>query len=159
MKVLVTGFEPFGGSDVNSSWEAVRRIDLQSFCEIELMIQQIPVTFNGVQNEIETLLKAAKPDVLVMFGQRANSKTIDIERVAINMMDAVKPDNDGFCPNEEVICEDGEAAYYHALRIVEDYGLNTRVVFVHVPKISEGMNIAELASRVNEVIKCILKIV
>ena len=194
MRVLLTGFEPFGGSDINSSWEAACRVRTQSFEDIELDVRQISVSFRRVGEEIHGLLETEKPDVFVMLGQRANSKTIDIERIAINMMDAAKPDNDGFHPDEIAICEGGRAAYfsnlpvkrlkdtvlangipsrvsnsaglyvcncayYQALKVVEDNCLDTKVVFVHVPKIAEEIDVEMIADGVKEVIKCIKEIV
>ena len=33
MKILVTGFTPFGGETVNPSWEAVRRLPRRTFID------------------------------------------------------------------------------------------------------------------------------
>ena len=117
MRILLTGFEPFGGSDINSSWETATRIELQSFDSVEVVVRQLPVSFKRVGNKIRELLEEIKPDVIVMLGQRSNSTSIDIERIAINLMDAQKGDNDGYIPNEEPIHANAPLAYSATLPV------------------------------------------
>ena len=58
---------------------------------------------------MQRLLYELQPDVL---GQRASAQSIDVERIAVNLMDAAKTDNDGFSPEEELVCGFEEAAYF-----------------------------------------------
>ena len=112
MQVLLTGFEPFGGSDVNSSWETAVRIGQLTPKDIELEVAQLPVSFKRAGEAVRELLSTRRPDVLIMLGQRGLGQSIDIERIAVNLMDSVNPDNDGYCPQEQRIASDGDSAYF-----------------------------------------------
>ncbi|ASJ05553.1 pyroglutamyl-peptidase I [Thermococcus barossii] len=116
MKVLVTGFEPFGGEGINPSWEAVSGLPH----EIEgasIVKRQLPVTFNGVRELLPRLIIKEKPDVVILAGQAGGRPNITVERVAINVMDSKMPDNEGFAPEDEPVFEDAPAAYFATLPI------------------------------------------
>ena len=100
MRILLTGFEPFGSSDINSSWETAHHIGQLAINGVEMKVVQLPVSFVVSGQLIRRLLQTHKPDALVMLGQRGKGQNIDIERIAVNMMDSVNPDNDGFSPHE-----------------------------------------------------------
>lgn len=117
MKVLVTGFEPFGGSEVNSSWETAVRVGQRPPKDVCMETLLLPVSFMRAGKKIREALKVKRPDVLVMLGQRGKGESIDIERIAINMMDASNPDNDGYHPQEQTIVDGGEAAYFSNLPV------------------------------------------
>ena len=104
-KVLITGFEPFGGSEVNSSWETAVRVGQRPPRGVCMETLLLPVSFMRAGKKIREALKERKPDVLVMLGQRGKGESIDIERIAINMMDASSPDNDGYHPQEQTIVD------------------------------------------------------
>lgn len=112
MRVLLTGFEPFGGSDVNSSWETAARVEQLAPIGVELEVVQLTVSFKRAGEAIREILQTKRPDVLVMLGQRGKGQSVDIERIAVNLMDSANPDNDGYCPQEEKIADDGDSAYF-----------------------------------------------
>lgn len=112
MRVLLTGFEPFGGSYINSSWETAYQIGQLTINGVDMEVAQLPVSFVSSGKLIRKLLQTLKPDALVMLGQRGKGQKIDIERLAVNMMDSANPDNDGFCPHELSIVENGSNAYF-----------------------------------------------
>ena len=116
-KVLITGFEPFGGSEVNSSWETAVRVGQRPPKGVCMETLLLPVSFVRAGNKIREALKEKRPDVLVMLGQRGKGESIYIERIAINMMDASNPDNDGYHPQEQTIVDGGEAAYFSNLPV------------------------------------------
>jgi pyroglutamyl-peptidase len=116
-KVLITGFEPFGGSEVNSSWETAARVGQRPPKGVCMETLLLPVSFMRAGKKIREALKERRPDVLVMLGQRGKGESIDIERIAINMMDASNPDNDGYHPQEQTIVDWGEAAYFSNLPV------------------------------------------
>ena len=112
MRILLTGFEPFGGSHINSSWETAYQIGQLTINGVDLEVAQLPVSFISSGKLIRELLQTHKPDALVMLGQRGKGQNIYIERIAVNMMDSVNPDNDGFCPHELPIVENKCNAYF-----------------------------------------------
>lgn len=116
-KVLITGFEPFGGSEVNSSLETAVRVGQLAPNGVCMETLLLPVSFVKAGEMIREALREKRPDVLVMLGQRGKGESIDIERIAINMMDASNPDNDGYHPQEQTIVDEGEAAYFSNLPV------------------------------------------
>ncbi len=112
MKILLTGFEPFGNIDSNSSWEAASKIACHHFEEHTVYVEQLPVSFNRAGDVLSNAIQAHRPDFVLMLGQSGGAEKIKLERVALNMMDAKKADNDGFMPFELHIDKDGENAYF-----------------------------------------------
>lgn len=112
MKILLTGFEPFGNIDSNSSWEVTSKIACHHFEEHTVCVEQLPVSFNRVGDVLSKAIHSHRPDFVLMLGQSGGAEKIKLERVALNMMDAKKADNDGFMPFELPIDKDGENAYF-----------------------------------------------
>ena len=103
-KVLLTGFEPFGGSEINSSWETAVRVGQLVPKGVVVETVQLPVSFKCAGEAIRKTLRENQPNILVMLGKRGKGVSMDIERIAINLMDAINPDNDGCQPQEQAIC-------------------------------------------------------
>jgi pyroglutamyl-peptidase len=116
MKVLVTGFEPFGGEIVNPALEAVKKLD-NNIAGVEIIKAEIPTVFKKSIEKLDKLIEKEKPDITLCIGQAGGRFDITIERVAINIDDARIPDNDGNQPIDEPIYEDGENAYFAKLPI------------------------------------------
>ena len=175
MRIVVTGFEPFGGSDINSSWETAALIGQRPPKDVDMEVVCLPVSFRRVGAVLQEVLTERQPDVLVMLGQ-------------INLMHTENSDNDGYSPDEVPICRCGESAYfsnlpvkglrdsllkegivakvsnsaglyvcnctyYNALKTIKELNLPTRAVFVHVPKISEEFPAEKLAGAVRLIIE------
>ena len=117
MKILVTGFEPFGGDIVNSSQEAVRALSCEEFDLVEVVTRILPVSFRRSGKAICEYVDEIEPDVVIMLGQSGPSDCIKIERVALNLMDSVNGDNDGYTPDEKIICPDAPRAYFTLLPV------------------------------------------
>ena len=117
MKIILTGFEPFGGSDINSSWETAARVGQLPPNNVNIKVRQLPVSFRKAGDAVREILNESRPDVLIMLGQRGKGQSIDVERIAVNLMDSSKPDNDGDCPQEIPIVKDGESAYFSNLPV------------------------------------------
>ena len=116
MKVLITGFEPFGGEEINPSWEAVSGLP-DEIDGAEIIKRQLPVTFNGVRKILPRLIVEERPDVVILTGQAGGRPNITVERVAINVMDSTMSDNEGFAPEDEPVFEGAPAAYFATLPI------------------------------------------
>ncbi|MGN1249298.1 MAG: pyroglutamyl-peptidase I [Candidatus Spyradocola sp.] len=120
MKVLLTGFAPFGGDESNPSWEAVKRV--QAHRGAEVRAEELPVTFAGAGKRVTELLAEYKPDFVIMVGLAAGRKGFTVERVALNLADARIPDNEGAQPVDTPVDSSGPAAIFtnvDAKRIVE----------------------------------------
>ena len=129
MRVLLTGFEPFGGDSVNSSQETVKAVACGEFGGIELITDILPVSFNRVEKALCGLIYETDPDVVIMLGQSGLSNCGKIERVALNLMDSANGDNDGYTPDEETICPDAPPAYFTQLPVkkLRDYLIQTGI--------------------------------
>ena len=103
MKILITGFEPFGSNDENSSWVVANKVATQKTFGIDIALELMPVSFRSVAKTLRTAVTRHNPDLLIMLGQAGSSDKVRLERIAINMMDARNADNDGFIPDEEPI--------------------------------------------------------
>ncbi len=114
MRVLVTGFAPFGGETVNPSWEAVRRLPGR-IGRAEVTAVELPVSFAASGGALAAALRRVRPDVVLCTGQAGGRAGICVERVAVNLQDAAIPDNDGAQPHDRPIRPDGPAAYFATL--------------------------------------------
>lgn len=115
MKVLLTGFEPFGGSEVNESWEAVQALSARWEGPHELVAVRLPVTFAGAPARLAAALEEHAPDVVVCTGLAAGTDAVRLERVAVNVTDARIPDNAGEQPVDEPVVPGGPVAYLSTL--------------------------------------------
>jgi pyroglutamyl-peptidase len=115
--VLVTGFDPFGGSPVNPSWDAVHALHGRVIDGHEVIGGEIPTVFGASLDRLEALLEEHRPRLVICTGQAAGRAAISLERVAINVNDARIPDNVGARPIDQPIVAGGPAAYFTTLPI------------------------------------------
>ncbi len=115
MKILVTGFEPFGGEDINPSWEAVRQLRAPE--GTELVRLRLPVVFREAGEQLAAAMKRERPDLVLCIGQAAGRAAITPERLGVNLMDASIPDNAGFQPQEEPVIPGAPAAFFARLPV------------------------------------------
>ena len=116
MKVLVTGFDPFGGESINPAWEAVKVIK-DEIAGAEIVKMQIPTVVGKSIAKIHDKMVEINPDIVIAVGQAGGRFGVTPERVAINVTDARIPDNEGNQPIDEPIFEDGDAAYFSNLPV------------------------------------------
>jgi pyroglutamyl-peptidase len=115
-KLLITGFEPFGGEEINPSWEAVKCLP-DVVGEYSVTRLCIPVVF---KEAAEKVIKAADKicaDAIVCVGQAGGRDAITPELVGINLRHASIPDNKGYKPEDERINVGGDAAYFSTLPV------------------------------------------
>lgn len=117
MRVLVTGFEPFGGYSENSSWAVAEKVAACGLEGVDISLAQMPVSFGRVATALRGEVEHHRPDLIVMLGQSASADCVKLERVALNMMDSAAGDNDGYFPQEEPISKGGEVALLTTLPI------------------------------------------
>ena len=116
LKILLTGFEPFGKDERNPSSEAVNQVPQIDGMEIRKLI--LPVTWSGAFVKMLSVWEEFEPDGILMTGLAGGSDRIRIERIGINLCGATKdnlgkyPDGSEHCATEQKIREDGADAYF-----------------------------------------------
>lgn len=115
-KLLITGFEPFGGEEINPSWIAVSRLpeEINGYCLTKLLI---PVVFGEAAEKVMKAADEICPDVILCIGQAGGRKAVTPELVAINLRHAPIPDNAGNQPKDQPITEGGYAAFFSTLPV------------------------------------------
>lgn len=116
MRVLITGFEPFGGELINPALEAVMKIE-KKLGHIEVIKASLPVVFHQSIDVLIKMIQLNKPDVVICVGQAGGRAAITLERVGINVDDARIPDNEGNVPVDQKINPEGPDAYFSTLPI------------------------------------------
>ena len=116
MKILITGFDPFGGEPVNPALEAVKLMK-DEIAGAKIIKLEIPTVFRKSVEKIHEMMKAEQPDVVLSIGQAGGRFGVTPERVAINVDDARIKDNEGNQPVDTPIFTDGEAAYFSNLPV------------------------------------------
>ena len=116
MKILITGFDPFGGEPVNPALEAVKLMK-DEIAGAKIIKLEIPTVFRKSVEKIHEMMKAEQPDVVLSIGQAGGRFGVTPERVAIDVDDARIKDNEGNQPVDTPIFTDGEAAYFSNLPV------------------------------------------
>ena len=116
-KVLVSGFEPFGGAKLNPSELLVRELRRIEFENIQLSTIVLPVEFDRAAELLLRTVKELNPKVVIAFGQAEGRTAITPEKIAINLDDARIPDNSGEQRKNVLIDEEGNDGYFSTLPI------------------------------------------
>ena len=114
MRILLTGFEPFGKASSNPSGEIVKQISGDN-----IVTAILPVAYAKSAERLLVLIEEHNPDVVICLGQAEGRTQITPERIAINLDDARLADNEGIMRNEVPIVLDGPVAYESTLPIKE----------------------------------------
>jgi len=115
-KILITGFEPFGGETINPSLEAVMSLPGQ-IDGVAIKKMSLPVVFGKSADVLRAALDAEEFDAVISIGQAGGKAGINIERIAINIDDTKSPDSEGNTPKDAPICPESPAAYFATLPI------------------------------------------
>ncbi|MDE1959043.1 MAG: pyroglutamyl-peptidase I [Xanthomonadaceae bacterium] len=116
-RVLLTGFEPFGGETVNPSWEAVRALRGRRIAGHRIAVARLPTAFGDALAELDAALIATRPRLVIAVGQAGGRDRLSLERVAINVDDARVADNRGRQPVDVPVVAGAPAAYFSTLPI------------------------------------------
>lgn len=134
MKILVTGFDPFGGEETNPAYEAVKLLP-DRISGSEIIKLEIPTVFSKSSIVVEEAIKKHNPNVVLNIGQAGGRSSISVEMVAINLVEARIPDNEGEQPIDEKLQEDGETAYFATIPVkgmvknVRDQGIPSNISY------------------------------
>ncbi len=115
-KLLITGFDPFGGESVNPSYEAVKRLpDVIGGYSLTKMC--VPTLFGTAADTVIQKAEEICPDVIICVGQAGGRSGITPEVIGINLRDANIPDNGGKRPADEECVRGGTSAYFSTLPV------------------------------------------
>lgn len=114
--LLITGFDPFGGENINPSWETVKRLP-DEIGSYRLHKLQIPTRFGVAAEKVLETARMIVPDAIISVGQAGGRKGITPEVVAINLQEASIPDNAGHQPTDTPVAAHGPAAYFSTLPV------------------------------------------
>ena len=115
-KLLITGFEPFGGEEINPSWDALRLIP-DKVSDFDLVKLEIPVVFGLAAETVINKAEEIGADVILCIGQAGGRDAITPEMLGINLRYARIPDNQGNEPHDEKILENGDDAHFTTLPV------------------------------------------
>ena len=115
-KLLITGFDPFGGESINPAWEAVKLLP-DVIGEYELVKLEIPTVFGAAAQTVIDKAEEIHPDVIISVGQAGGRAAVTPEMVGINLRYASIPDNMGAQPCDIPIAEGAPAAYFSTLPV------------------------------------------
>ena len=116
MKILVTGFDPFGGEPINPAIESVKKLP-DNIAGAKIIKLEIPTVRKKSLEKIEKAINEHNPEVILSIGQAGGRFDISIERVGINLDDFRIPDNEGNQIIDEPIFPDGENSYFVKLPV------------------------------------------
>ena len=115
-KLLITGFDPFGGATVNPAREAVMRLPA-CIGDWEVTPMEVPTVFGLAAERVLNKAKEIRPDAIICIGQAGGRSAITPEVIGINLREAPIPDNAGNRPENCPIIAGGPAAYFATLPI------------------------------------------
>lgn len=116
-RILLTGFDPFGGESINPSWEAVRALHGRRIGGHRVEARLLPTEFAASLRTLKAAVRETAPAILLGVGQAGGRDRLSIERVAINLQDARIPDNAGAQPIDLPVIPDAPAAYFCTLPV------------------------------------------
>ena len=115
-KMLITGFEPFGGETTNPSWDALALLS-DVVGDFQLTKLEIPVVFGVAADTVIKRAEEIGADVILCIGQAGGRDAVTPEMIGINLRYATIPDNLGNEPRDEKILNLGENAYFTTLPV------------------------------------------
>ena len=115
-RILVTGFDPFGGQKINPAWEAVRRLP-DRIHGAELVKIMVPTVYGKAYETTLSEAERVNPDAVILVGQAGGRDAITPEMVAVNLRYAAIADNAGVLLQDVPVKPDGPAAYFATLPV------------------------------------------
>ena len=116
MKILVTGFEPFGGETINPAAEILKQLP-ETINSAKIITMLVPVVRYRSIDMIREEIKRSDPDIILSLGQAGGRAKLTVERIGINVDDQRIPDNDGKQVIDEAIYADGPDAYFASIPV------------------------------------------
>ena len=117
-KLLITGFEPFGGQTVNPSWEAVARLP-DIIGQWQLHKLRIPVEYGEAARLTLEKAREMGAEAVISVGQAGGRGAVTPEVIGIDLREATIPDNAGRLCKGEPIEEGGPDGIFSTLPVRE----------------------------------------
>lgn len=130
MKLLITGFEPFGGSTVNPSAKVITALATNPPEGIVTVTQLLPVDCSLAPSTLINILSVEHPDGVICLGEASGRQAVSVERVAVNLLDFRIPDNAGIQKIDEAVIPGGPAAYFSTLPVRQ---ISQAILDAHIP--------------------------
>ena len=117
-KLLITGFDPFGGENINPSWEAVKELP-DHIGDWQITKMEIPTVFGAAADQVIAAGEGLQSNAILCIGQAGGRATVTPEVVAINLQEARITDNRGNQPMNIPVVKGGPAAYFATVPVRE----------------------------------------
>jgi pyroglutamyl-peptidase len=119
MRVLLTGFEPFGSHATNPSQEIVAmlaaRAPRATGRRVELQTTILQTEYDRAARRLGSLIDELRPDAVVSLGVDSRAEGICLERIALNLDDKDLADNAGEVRLARPIVPGGPMVYLSTL--------------------------------------------
>ena len=115
MRILLTGFEPFGGDKHNPSQRICEVLSESKAGRLDLWTRILPVSFTRAPIALRQALEEVKPDLALGLGYSAKADRFVIERIALNIEDARIADNDHYRPQDALVEPEGALAFVYVV--------------------------------------------
>jgi len=114
IKVLLTGFGDWAGSNANPAGEVAKALDGAQIGEAIVTSVIAPSVFKQMIPCVTQAIDEQQPDILLMMGEYNGRTMITVERIAQNIIDATRygmTDPDGDQPQDEPVVPGAPYAY------------------------------------------------
>ena len=115
-KVLITGFDPFGGEKINPAYEAVKLLP-DEIGGAKIVKKEIPTVFQKGPDAVYEAIQENQPNFVLCIGQAGGRSQVTPEWVGINFRNARIADNEGNQPLQTSVVENGPEAYFTMLPV------------------------------------------
>ncbi len=122
VRVLVTGFEPFGALDVNPSERVLPHLAAGAPEGAVISTRILPVSFRRAFAPVREVIESERPHAVLLLGVRSDIAELNVERMAVNWQQGELADNDGVVAEGVKIDPGGPAAYFTSLPVEDLVG-------------------------------------
>jgi pyroglutamyl-peptidase len=121
--ILVTGFEPFGGSAENPSAVLAGHLVASGHPEATVVGGVLPVVggteTDSARHALDRLIDTHRPEAVICFGEAHVRGEVSVERVAVNLRDYRIADNAGRSAADEPVVPGSPDAWFATLPVNE----------------------------------------
>ena len=128
-RVLLTGFEPYGGRGFNPSAAVTEGLHGEVIDGVEVSGRVLPVALAGLAERVDRLLAETGPVAVINLGLAPGTPVVRLERVGVNVAEFDVADNAGYVCRDEPLQRRGPDALFATLplRAIEASLLNAGI--------------------------------